>query len=70
MCIKKKEDEQKEKKSSIPTCVTFKMSVARKAKGNHLMNSTSLEKTQSPDSGFCYARNRVCNAAGRTICLS
>ena len=23
---------------------------------------TSLEKTQSPISGFCYARNRVCNA--------
>ena len=24
--------------------------------------STSLEKTQSPVSGFCYVRNRVCNA--------
>ena len=33
----------------------------RKATGNHLIKSTSLEKTQSPVSGFCHARNRVCN---------
>ena len=26
------------------------------------MNSTSFEKSQSPVSGFCCARNRVCNA--------
>ena len=26
------------------------------------MNSISLEKTQSPVSGFCYARNRICDA--------
>ena len=49
--------------SSIPPCVTFKTSLARKATGNHLMNSTSLEKkTQSPFSGCCYARNLVCDA--------
>ena len=48
--------------SSITPCVTFKTPLARKAAGNHLMNSTSLEQTHSPISGFCYARNRVCNA--------
>ena len=48
--------------SSIPPCVTFKTPLVRKASGNHLMNSTSLENTQSAISGFCYARNRVCNA--------
>ena len=48
--------------SSIPPCVTFKTPLVRKATGNHLMNSTSLGKTQNPVSGFCYARNRVCNA--------
>ena len=31
---------------------------------NHLFKSTSLDKTPSPVSGFCYARNRVCNTAG------
>ena len=41
---------------------SMKMILARKAMWNHLMNSTFLEKTQSPVSGFCYARNRVCNA--------
>ena len=29
------------------------------------MNSTSLEKIQSPVSGFCYVRNRVCNVVCR-----
>ena len=48
--------------SSIPPCVTFKKPLVRRATGNYLMNSTSLEKTQSPVSCFCYARNRVCNA--------
>ena len=43
--------------SSIPPCVTFETSLVRKATGNPLMNSTSLEKTQSPFSGFCYAQN-------------
>ena len=43
-------------------CNSMKILLARKATGNHLMNSTSLEKTQSPVSGFCYTRNRVCNA--------
>ena len=48
--------------SSIPPCVTFKTPLVKKATGNHLMKSTSLEKAQSPVSGLCYARNRVCNA--------
>ena len=38
------------------------------------MQSTYLEKAQSPVSGFCYARNRVCNAAvfilsGRSVTM-
>ena len=49
--------------SLIPPCIAFKTLLVGKATGNHLINSTSLEKTQSPVSGFCYARNRVCNAA-------
>ena len=36
--------------------------LVRKATGNHLIKSTSLEKTQNPVSGFCYARNRVRSA--------
>ena len=38
--------------SEIPPCVTFLAQLAREATGNHLMNSTSLEKTQSPFPGF------------------
>ena len=42
-------------------CVSqLKVRLARKAKGNHLIKSTSLEKTQSSVYGFCYARDRVC----------
>ena len=52
---------------SIPPCVTFKIPLVRKATGNRLMNSTSLEKTQGPVSGFCSARNRVRNATQRSI---
>ena len=48
--------------SLIPACVTLKTPLVRKATGNHLMNSTSLENTQSPVSGFCYAPNGVCFA--------
>ena len=33
--------------SSIPPCVTFKTPLAKKATGNHLMNSTSLEKLRA-----------------------
>ena len=47
---------------SIHPCVTFKAPLVRKATGNHLVNSSSLEEIQSPVSGFCYARNRVCEA--------
>ena len=53
--------------SSIPLCVTFKTPLVRKATGNHLMNSTFLEKTHSPVSGFCYAPSRVCNAAAAVV---
>ena len=42
---------------------SMKILLARKATENDLIKSTSLEKAQSPVSGFCYARNRVCNAA-------
>ena len=45
--------------SSMPPCVTFKTPLVRKATGIHLIKSTSLEETQIPVSGFCYARNRV-----------
>ena len=38
--------------------------------GNQLMNSISLEKAQSPGSGFCYARNRVCSATATESSLS
>ena len=41
--------------SSIPPCVTFKMSLVRKATENHLIKSTSLEGTKRPVSGFSYA---------------
>ena len=48
--------------SSNRARVTMKTPSVRKATGNHLMNSTSLEKTQSPVSGWCYAQNRVWDA--------
>ena len=41
----------------------LKNAIGEEAIGSHLMTSTSLEKTQSPVSGFCSTRNRVCNAA-------
>ena len=39
---------------------SMKMILLMKATGNYPMNSTSLEKTQSPVSGFCYAQNQGC----------
>ena len=33
--------------SLIPPCVTFKTPLVRKAAGNHLMNSTSLENLRA-----------------------
>ena len=47
--------------SSNPANVPIKTQLMRKAVGNHLINSTSLENTQILASGFCYARNRVCD---------
>ena len=47
--------------NSIPPCVPFITLFVRKATGNHLMNSTTLEKSQSLVSGFYYARDRICN---------
>ena len=48
--------------SSISPRDTFKTPLVMKATGNYLMNSISLEKTQSLVSGFRYARNRECDA--------
>ena len=36
--------------------------MVRKATGSHLKKATSLEKTQSPVSHFCYLQNQVCDA--------
>ena len=41
---------------------SMKILLLWKATETHLMNSISLARIQSPVSGFCYARNRVCNA--------
>ena len=41
--------------SLSPTRVTIKTPLERKAMGNHLIKSTSLEKALSTVSGFCYA---------------
>ena len=41
---------------------TMKTPLARKATGNHLIKFTSLEKTRIVVFGFCFARNRVCDA--------
>ena len=38
-----------------PTCVPIKPPLVRKATGTRLIKFTSLEKTQSPFSDFCYA---------------
>ena len=43
------------------TGVTAKTSLARKATGGHLINSTSLGKTQSLVFDFCCAGNQVCD---------
>ena len=41
------------------TRVTIKTPLVRQAKEDHLKESTSLERTWSPDSGFCSARNHM-----------
>ena len=48
--------------SSNPTRVTNETPLVRKAMGNHVIKSTSVEKAQSPVSGFYCSRNRVCDA--------
>ena len=48
--------------SNHPARVPMKIPLARKEMENHLISPTSLDEIQSPVSGFCYARNRVCNA--------
>ena len=48
--------------SSNPAHGVRKTSLVRKATGNHLIITTTLSEAQSPFSGFCYARNRVCDA--------
>ena len=47
---------------SIPPCVPFETPLVRKAVGNRLIKSTSLEKSQGPVSGCSYAPNRVCDS--------
>ena len=47
--------------SSSPVGVTIKMPLVRKLTGYHFIKPTSLEKTLSPVSSFCFARNRVCD---------
>ena len=47
---------------SNPALVTIKTPLVGKATGSHLIKSTSLGRTQTPASGFCYARNRVRDA--------
>ena len=41
---------------SNPAHVTVKLQLMRKATGNHLIKSISLEQIQKPVSVFCYAR--------------
>ena len=53
--------------SSIPSCVTYKTPLVRKATGNHLIKSAPLEKAQGPVSDFDYARNRECNAVRKAV---
>ena len=48
--------------SSIPPRVTIETKLVGKGTGNQFIDSISLEEAQSLVSGFCYARNRVCNA--------
>ena len=43
--------------SSIPPCVTIKSPLIWKVTGNHLIESTFLDKTQKTVSGFCYLWN-------------
>ena len=64
--VVKHADSQHRACRSIPPCVRMKTPSVKKATGNHLVNSTSLEKIQSHVSGFCYARNQVCNAVFQT----
>ena len=45
--------------SSNPTRVTIKAPLVRKANGNHLIKSTSLDKSESPVSGFCLAELEI-----------
>ena len=49
--------------SFTPGSVTMKTPLVMNTTGSYLIVSISLEKTQSPVSGFFYAQNRVCNAA-------
>ena len=53
-----KEEEEEEASATIKT------QFVRKATGSHIIKSTSLEKTRSPVSAFCYARNQVSSNAG------
>ena len=48
--------------SSIPQCANFKNAIGEEGNGKPPHEFHFPRKTQSPASGFCYARNRVRNA--------
>ena len=47
-----------------------KNAIGEEGNGKPPHESTSLERTQSPVAGFCYARNRVCNRVLHSIHLA
>ena len=50
--------------SSIPTGVTIKILLAREATGNHLMNSTSLEKLRALSLVLLRSKSSMLNTIG------
>ena len=65
--VKACETHNNEVGSSSPTRGAMKTPLVMEATGNHLIKSTSIENTQGPVSGFCYARNRECDAVFKTL---
>ena len=53
--------------SSNHTRITIKSTIGDKGNGKPPHAVNSLEKTQSPFYGVCYARNRVCNAVAQNF---
>ena len=48
--------------SSIPPCVTFSNTIGKESNGKPPHEFHFPRKPQSPVAGFCYARNRLCDA--------